>query len=267
MPLTVTTEHRPNVACVILRPGGSIDASTFTVLAGEVDAALLKSPRLIVFDLVRVDYVSSAGIGVILSAEKALKKTGGKALVANPKPSIKKVFDVVQALPSDQVLVSAAELDAYLAELPQLAAKGREPGLKAGEFHIANRMAELDGLAAGLRTYCLAVGMSEDDAAEVRLVIEEAVTNTIRHGYRDDNPHEIILRAAADGGRLTLEIEDDAAAFDPLARTLPDLTLPVEEKPIGGLGILLVRTLMDNVEYQRVGNRNLLRTARWIDRA
>jgi anti-anti-sigma factor len=267
MPLTVTTEHRPAVACVILRPEGSIDASTFTLLAEEVDAALLKSPRLIVFDLVRVNYVSSAGIGVILSAEKALRKAGGKALVANPKPSIKKVFDIVQALPSEQVLVSGAELDAYLAELPQQVAMGTEPSLKAGEFRIANRMAELDGLAAGLRTYCLAAGMTQDDAAEVRLVIEEAVTNTIRHGYRDGNPHEIILRAAVDGGRLTLEIEDDAAAFDPLARTLPDLTLPVEEKPIGGLGILLVRTLMDSVEYQRVGNRNLLRTARWIDRA
>lgn len=144
---------------------------------------------------------------------------------------------------------------------------GKEPSLEAQEFRIANRLAELDGLAARLRTYCLAAGMTEDDAAEVRLVIEEAVTNTIRHGYRDGNPHEIILRAAVDGGRLTLEIEDDGAAFDPLARTLPDLTLPVEEKPVGGLGILLVRTLMDSVEYQRVGNRNLLRTARWIDRA
>ena len=267
MPLTVTTEHRPAAACVILRPEGSIDASTFTLLAGEVESALLKSPRLIIFDLVRVTYVSSAGIGVILSAEKALRKTGGKALVANPKPSIKKVFDIVQALPSEQVLVSGAQLDACLAELPQEADMGRGTSLKAGEFRIANRLAELDALAVGLRTYCLAAGMTEGDAEEVRLVIEEADTNTIRHGYSDGNPHEIILRAAVDAGRLTLEIEDDAAAFDPLTRTLPDLTLPVEEKPIGGLGILLVRTLMDSVEYQRVGNRNLLRTARWIDRA
>ena len=267
MPLTVTTEHRPDAACVILRPEGSIDASTFTLLAEQVDAALLKSPRLIVFDLLHVSYVSSAGIGVILSAEKSLKKTGGKALVANPKPSIKKVFDIVQTLPSEQVLVGGAELDAFLAKLPQPAREGKATSLEAREFRIANRMADLDALAVGLRTYCLAAGMTDDDAAEVRLVIEEAVTNTIRHGYRDGNPHEIILRAAADGERLTLEIEDDAAAFDPLAKTLPDLTLPVEEKPIGGLGILLVRTLMDNVEYKRVGNRNLLRTARWIERA
>jgi len=119
MPLTVTTEHRPDAACVILRPEGSIDGSTFTLLAEEVDAALLKSPHLIVFDLLRVNYVSSAGIGVILSAEKAVRKTGGKALVANPKPSIKKVFDIVQALPSEQILASGVELDAYLAELPQ----------------------------------------------------------------------------------------------------------------------------------------------------
>jgi len=125
MPLTVTTEHRPDAACVILGPEGSIDASTFTLLAEELDAALLKSPRLIVFDLVRVNYLSSAGIGVILSAEKALRKTGGKAVVANPKPSIKKVFDIVQALPSEQILISGAELNAYLAERPQQVRDGK----------------------------------------------------------------------------------------------------------------------------------------------
>jgi len=119
MPLTVTSEHRPGTACVILRPEGSVDASTFTLLADELAAALLKSPRVIVFDLVRVTFVSSAGIGVILSAEKSLRKAGGKALIANPKPSIKKVFDIVQALPSEQILLSGAELEASLAGLPQ----------------------------------------------------------------------------------------------------------------------------------------------------
>jgi len=75
---------------------------------------------------------------------------------------------------------------------------GRGTSLEPSEFRIANRLTELDALAVGLCTYCLAAGMTEDDAAEVRVVIEEAVTNTIRHGYRDGDPHEIILRAAVD---------------------------------------------------------------------
>ena len=263
MPLTITSEFRPDQTCVLLKPEGSVDATTFTILGKEVEAALQKSPRLIIFDMTRVDFLSSAGIGVVLGAEKALKKTGGKALVVNPKPQIKKVFDIVQALPADHLFGSVAELNKYLEEQK---GAGQDKGGKPGstELRIRNRVSELDALAAGLEKFCLSGGMSPDEFSEIRLAVEEAVSNTIRHGYDDDRPHEIIVRAAVDGGRLKLEIEDDAKAFDPLAAPMPDLTLPVEEKPIGGLGLLLVRTVADSVEYKREGNRNLLRLARWI---
>lgn len=264
MPLTVTSEHRPDGGYVILKPEGSVDASTHPILAKEVEAAHQKSPRLIIFDMARVDFLSSAGIGVVLGAEKTLKKSGGKALVVNPKPQIKRIFDVVQALPQDQLFSSLAELTKYLAEKhgDGQAGKTNPPG--STEVRIKNRITELDALAAGLEKFCLSGGMTPDETAEVRLAVEEAVSNTIRHGYVDDQPHDIVVRAAIEGGRLKLEIEDDAKAFDPLASPLPDLTLPVEEKPIGGLGILLVRTIADSVEYKREGNRNLLRIGRWI---
>ncbi len=261
MPLTVTSEVRPGGSYLVIKPEGSIDAITHPMVAKEVEAALPKSPGLIIFDMSRVDYISSAGIGVVLGAEKSLKKSGGKALVLNPKPQVKKVFDIVQAIPREQIFGSAEELDKYLAEL-QPAALGNKAG--KGEFRIRNRMPELDTLAAGIGTFCLNAGMNPGEVADIRLALEEAVSNTIRHGYSDDQAHEIIVRAAIDGGRLKIEIEDDAKAFDPLAAPMPDLTLPVEEKRIGGLGILLVRTIADSVEYKREGDRNLLRIARWI---
>jgi anti-anti-sigma factor len=124
MPLKVTVETKPGGTYVVLRPEGSIDAATYTTLAVEVEAVLQKSPSLLIFDLEKVGYVSSAGIGVVLAAEKAMKKAGGKTLLVNLKPQIKKVFDIVQALPAEQVFISVRELDQYLADIQRQVREG-----------------------------------------------------------------------------------------------------------------------------------------------
>ena len=116
MPLTVKVEARPG-GYIVLRPDGTIDASSYTFLAQEVQAQLERKPNLIIFDLENVTFVSSAGIGVVLGAEKAMKKAGGRTLLVNLKPQIRKVFDIVQALPPGQLFNSVQELDAYLAEM------------------------------------------------------------------------------------------------------------------------------------------------------
>jgi anti-sigma regulatory factor (Ser/Thr protein kinase) len=134
------------------------------------------------------------------------------------------------------------------------------------EFRILNRLSDLDLLADGLREFCLAGGMSEEVFGDVRLAVEEAVSNTIRHGYADAESHPILVRADLDAGELRLEIEDDARAFDPLQAPLPDVRVPIEEKPRGGLGILLLRSVMDRLEYRRVGGKNILRLARSLGR-
>ena len=115
--LKVKVESRAGGSQVIFFPEGSIDANTYSQLGTEVDAALKNSPNLIIFNLERVSYVSSAGIGVVLAAEKAMKANGGKALVVNMQPQIRKVFEIVQALPKQQIFNSVKELDEYLAEM------------------------------------------------------------------------------------------------------------------------------------------------------
>jgi anti-anti-sigma factor len=115
--LKVKVESRAGGSQVIFFPEGSIDANTYSQLGTEVDAALKNSPNLIIFNLEQVSYVSSAGIGVVLAAEKAMKATGGKALVVNMQPQIRKVFEIVQALPKQQIFNSVKELDEYLAEM------------------------------------------------------------------------------------------------------------------------------------------------------
>ncbi len=136
----------------------------------------------------------------------------------------------------------------------------------AREFRILNRIAELDNLAENLRVFCLSAGMSDEEYGDVRLVVEEAVSNTIRHGYADQGPHPILVRASLEGGALRVEIEDDGRAFNPLEAPLPDVTLPVEDKSPGGLGLLLMREGTDRMEYRRAEGKNLLRFVRILGR-
>ena len=132
------------------------------------------------------------------------------------------------------------------------------------EFVLANRMPELDALVEGLAGFCAQAGLSEEVFGDIRLVLEEAVSNTIRHGYTDQNPHEIRVRASVEGDELILEIEDDGKAFNPLAAKPPDLDLPIEQKKPGGLGIFLIRELTERQEYRRDGAFNRLRVAKRI---
>ena len=126
MPLTVKVEERAG-GYVLLQPDGMIDATTYAILGAEVEKVLEKKPGLLIFNLERVEFVSSAGIGVVLGAEKVMKAHGGKALLVNLKPHVRKVFDIVRALPAQQIFGSIQELDRYLAEIQSQVRDGKAP--------------------------------------------------------------------------------------------------------------------------------------------
>ena len=94
---------------------GRLDTNT----APELDATLnrvLANTGLVrlVFDLSQLEYLSSAGIRCFVRARKALERGGGQVALVNPQPSVRKVLDIVKAIPTDNVFESVAELDAYL---------------------------------------------------------------------------------------------------------------------------------------------------------
>ena len=97
----------------------------------------------------------------------------------------------------------------------------------------------------------------EELVFKVKLVVEELGLNIIDHGYGNDDSREIEIRLSSEGGALTIEFIDEAPPFDPLSETpLPDTSAGIEERPIGGLGVFLVREMMDDVQYVREGNQN-----------
>jgi|SRR5436190_21129834 len=101
-------------------------------------------------------------------------------------------------------------------------------------------------------------GMSEDDLTNVRLVLDEIVSNVIRHGHTADGDGRVDVSLALDGHELKIDVTDNGIAFDPLARPAPNLSLPIEQRPIGGLGIYIVKTLAETIAYRREDGQNHL---------
>ena len=113
MQLKVTSREK-SMGAFIVSPEGSIDTDTYLILEEKVDVLLDTNPGMIIFDLEKLDYISSMGVRVIAKAKKALKKSGGKVLLLNLQPQIRKVFEIIKALPSEQLFASVEEMDNYL---------------------------------------------------------------------------------------------------------------------------------------------------------
>jgi phosphoserine phosphatase RsbU/P len=126
------------------------------------------------------------------------------------------------------------------------------------EIKLNNRLSELDRFSQTLSEFGQRHGLTSKVMHDLNLAMEEILTNIISYGYTDERDHEITVRLSAQLGEVSVEIEDDGQPFNPLEAPEPDITKPLEERKIGGLGIHLVRKLMDGVEYKRQGERNLL---------
>lgn len=125
-------------------------------------------------------------------------------------------------------------------------------------FEIENRIEALSVLAGKIEELAEKWELSMPLIMNLNLVLEEAVSNVIFYAFNDHQKHLIQISLALENKILTVEIVDDGIPFDPLSQKLPDITLPVEERPIGGLGILLILKIMDQVSYSRQNNQNRL---------
>jgi anti-sigma regulatory factor (Ser/Thr protein kinase) len=99
---------------------------------------------------------------------------------------------------------------------------------------------------------------------ELQLAVEEHLTNISSYGYPDGDAHTIVVRVTFVGDDLGVEIEDDGRPFNPLEHPIPNLALPVEERPIGGLGIYMIRKSTDRLEYHRQAGKNVLRMTKRV---
>jgi sigma-B regulation protein RsbU (phosphoserine phosphatase) len=126
------------------------------------------------------------------------------------------------------------------------------------EIKLTNKLSELDRVNQTLTEFGRRHGLAANVVHDLNLALEEILANIISYGYTDDREHEIRVNLSMQPGELSVEVEDDGQPFNPLEAPEPDTTKPLEERTIGGLGIHLVRKLMDGLEYNREDDRNLL---------
>jgi serine/threonine-protein kinase RsbW len=127
------------------------------------------------------------------------------------------------------------------------------------ELRLPNELAAMAGLAAAVERFAAENALPVAVVNALQVAVDEAVSNAINHGYAAGARGEIAVRLRRRPDRVELEIEDDGTPFDPLQAPAPDLTLSLDERPIGGLGIHLIRKLMDKMSYARREGRNLLK--------
>jgi anti-sigma regulatory factor (Ser/Thr protein kinase) len=123
---------------------------------------------------------------------------------------------------------------------------------------LRNSFSELPRLTAETESFLGTAGAPPSVIQTADLVLEEVVTNIIKYGFDDGAEHRIEISLGLENSELAISVTDEGKEFNPLAAPEPDLTAPIEERGIGGLGVLLVRRLMDTVEYRREGNKNIL---------
>lgn len=117
---------------------------------------------------------------------------------------------------------------------------------------------ELERLNASVDSFAQVNDWPEDFLFAVKLVLEEIVINVMSYGAGGGGVPQVLVRLDQDSAQLEMHIDDNGIAFDPLQREAPDLDASLEDRPIGGLGVYLVRQLMDSVSYRRDGDWNRL---------
>ena len=120
---------------------------------------------------------------------------------------------------------------------------------ETGTVFRAREMSDIAGLADFVDRVCAPLRVSGDTAAEVRLAIEEVVTNILQHGY-GGQPGPVTVRFGATPERITVTIIDEAHPFDPGRVQKPDLNSGWEDRSLGGLGWHLVHQVMDEVSHE-----------------
>ena len=123
---------------------------------------------------------------------------------------------------------------------------------------LVNERSEVERLSQLVEAFGEKEGLSPEAIFSVNLALDEVVTNVIRYAHDDSRQHPIVVRLALEPDALTVQVEDDGRAFNPLDAPVPDIDAGIDERPIGGLGIHLVRSVMTSVEYRREDERNVL---------
>ncbi len=128
---------------------------------------------------------------------------------------------------------------------------------RLGELTIDSNKEQIDKVTDFVGNCGSRIGMRKRDILDAQISSDEACSNVIAHGYGGENGH-IHIACDYDEDSITVTITDRGVPFDPLAIPEPDLATELERRHLGGLGLHLIKTLMDEVHYRRESDANIL---------
>jgi len=123
---------------------------------------------------------------------------------------------------------------------------------------LTNDISEFQRLARAIEDFGSGHRLTKSIVNETTLALEEIFSNIVNYAYDDEKVHRITCQLSVENDQLNLEVTDDGRPFNPLIMPPPDIHAPLENRCIGGLGIHIVRRLMDALEYRRVEDKNIL---------
>ena len=125
---------------------------------------------------------------------------------------------------------------------------------------VPGSLDSLDNIRSFVMQQAAEFGLSDRRTYRLSLAVDEIATNIIVHGYQEAGRSGMLdIRADLDGRKLIVTVEDDGEPFDPRDSKMPDsddLLRPLEDRPVGGLGLFLAIQGVDEFQYERVGGRN-----------
>lgn len=134
-------------------------------------------------------------------------------------------------------------------------------------LEIINKPAQIDVVNDAFNEFCEKHGIPQAVGLKLNVAFDELLSNVINYAFQDEEDHKIFVNADFDGERLKISISDDGIPFNPFSRSDPDTELSIEDREIGGLGIHLVKNMMDDVSYQRRLERNVVTMVKLVERS
>ncbi len=255
--MKVRIEARALTSLVI--PEGRLDHTASGGFQQQLEAAIAGSgsaPTAVIVDCAALDYVSSAGLRVFLQAARAAERARIRFALCALRPAVREVFDLSGF---SRILTVHPDRNQALTGTPPPSAPTQR------SITVPCAAAQLPVLIEFLQDFWSGAALAPGEVPAFELALEELFMNVVMHGASGGARQVHVSLALTDRG-LALTLEDDGPAFDPLTLPPPDVTASLEERPVGGLGVALVKKMMDSVTYGRVGQRNQIRVSKRVSR-